>query len=51
MEITVFEQINSIASGQNVLSTLNIEGKYLDSSSISSNPEMNCLSDKNRNTI
>lgn len=51
IEITVFEQINSIASGQNVLSTLNIEGKYVDSSSISSNPEMNCLSDKNRNTI
>ena len=37
IEINVFEQINSIASGQNVLSTLNIEGKYIDSSSISTN--------------
>jgi len=51
IEINVFEQINSIASGQNVLSTLNIEGKYIDSSSISTNKEMNCLDNRNRNTI
>lgn len=51
IEIKNFEQINSIASGQNVASTLNLEGKYLDLSSISTNDDMNCLDDKIRNTI
>ena len=40
-----FEQINSIASGQNVASTLNWR-QIFDLSSISTNDDMNCLDDK-----
>ena len=46
-----FEQINSIASGPNVLSTFKIEGQYIGSSNIKFNDDMNCLETKSNNKI